>query len=70
MTRQPRRPATWLDVFGIPIAIGVLSLTGLLAALLYGGPGRIFGWVAVSSPVVVSAWIFIGKRRAARRTVA
>jgi hypothetical protein len=66
MTRQPRRPATWLDAFGIPIAIGVLSMTGLLSALLYDGFGRIFSWVAVSSPIVVSAWIFVGKRRASR----
>jgi hypothetical protein len=70
MTRQPRRPATWLDVFGVPIAIGVLSVAGLLSALLSGGLGRIFSWVAVSSPVVVSVWIFVGKRRASRRPVA
>jgi hypothetical protein len=42
MTREPRRPATWLDVFGIPIAIGLLSAAGLLSALLFGGLGRIF----------------------------
>jgi hypothetical protein len=70
MIRQPRRPAKWLDVFGVPIAIGVLSMAGLLSALLFDGLGRIFGWVAVSLPVVVSAWIFIGKRRASRGPIA
>jgi hypothetical protein len=70
MTREARRPATWLDVFGVPIAIGVLSVAGLLSALLSGGLGRIFSWVAVSSPVVVSVWIFVGKRRASRGPVA
>jgi len=70
MTGESRRPATWLDVFGAPIAIGLLSVAGLLSALLFGGLGRIFSWVAVSSPVVVSVWIFVGKRRASRRPVA
>jgi hypothetical protein len=67
MTRQPRRPAKWLGVFGVPIAIGVLSMAGLLSALLYDGIGRIFSWIAVSSPVVVSVWILFGNRRASRR---
>jgi len=70
MTGESRRRPTWLDVFGVPIAIGVLSTTGLLSALLYDGLGRIFSWVAVSLPVVVSVWIFVGKRRASRRPVA
>jgi hypothetical protein len=44
MTGAPksRRSGNWLDVYGGPLAIGVLSLAGLPAALLFEGAGRTF----------------------------
>jgi hypothetical protein len=57
--RQFKQARTWFGVFGIPIAIGVLTLAGLLSALLLGQPGRIFSWLAVGLPVAVSAWFLL-----------
>jgi hypothetical protein len=47
---------TWLNVFGMPIIIGTVSLAGLMAALLLGEIGRYFSWVAVGLPVILVAW--------------
>jgi hypothetical protein len=63
MTSERRRPATWRDVFGIPIALGLLSLAGLLSALLFDGAVRIFSWVAVASPLVVTCWVFLRRNK-------
>jgi hypothetical protein len=52
---SPHRP-TWWRVFGAPIVIGVLSLGGLLSALLAGDVGRYFSWFALGIPVVIVAW--------------
>jgi hypothetical protein len=47
---------TWLTVFGMPIIIGIVSLAGLMAALLLGVIGRYFSWIAVGLPVILVAW--------------
>jgi hypothetical protein len=49
----------WRTVFGVPIIISLLSLTGLLSALLFGEIGRYFSWMAVGSPVILTAWLFV-----------
>jgi hypothetical protein len=48
----------WRTVFGIPMIIGLLSLSGLLSALLFES-GRYFSWIAVGSPIILAAWSFI-----------
>jgi hypothetical protein len=53
----------WRTVYGMPIVIGLLSLAGLVAALLFGGIGRYFSWIAVGSPVVLTAWLFAQRWR-------
>jgi hypothetical protein len=50
--------ANWRTVFGAPIIIGLLSLSGLLSALSFEGIGRYFSWIAVGSPVLVTSWLF------------
>jgi hypothetical protein len=47
---------TWLNVFGMPIIIGIVSLAGLMAALLLGEIARYFSWMAVGLPVILVAW--------------
>jgi hypothetical protein len=64
---EPRRAGRWFGVFGGPIIIGVLSLAGLLSALLLGDAGRVFSWIAVGCPIAVSAWFLFRARRSARR---
>jgi hypothetical protein len=51
-------PTNWRTVFGAPIIIGLLSLSGLFSALLFDEMGRYFSWMAVGSPVIVTSWLF------------
>jgi hypothetical protein len=38
--------------------IAVLSLAGLLTALLFEGAARYFSWIALGAPIAVTAWVF------------
>ncbi|MDB5501191.1 MAG: hypothetical protein JWR89_1093 [Tardiphaga sp.] len=58
MKPTSRRAGGWLRVFGIPVVIGVLSLAGLLSALLLDEAGRVFSWFAVGLPAAIAAWVF------------
>jgi hypothetical protein len=49
----------WRTVFGVPIITGLLSLAGLLSALLFDELGRYFSWIAVGSPVILTVWLFV-----------
>lgn len=61
--RKPRSSGNWRAVYGGPILLGVLSIAGLLTALLSEGAGRYFSWIAVGAPVVITAWFFARRRR-------
>jgi len=61
--RKPRSSGNWRTVYGGPILLGVLSIAGLLTALLSEGAGRYFSWIAVGAPVVVTAWFFARRKR-------
>jgi hypothetical protein len=56
MSAQSKRPRRWIRVFGAPIVIAVLTLAGLLAALLLGETGRYLSWISVASPIMICAW--------------
>ena len=56
MSAQSKRPPRWIRVFGAPIVIAVLTLAGLLAALLFGETGRYLSWISVASPIMICAW--------------
>jgi hypothetical protein len=56
------RSQRWTHVFGAPIIIAVLTLCGLLAALLLGAAGRYFSWLAVAAPAAVVAWAWLRPR--------
>lgn len=47
---ENRRLWTW------PIALGVLSLSGLLSALVSDDWGDVWSWIALGVPVAVMAW--------------
>lgn len=42
-------------IWGIPVALGALSLVGLVAALVADGWGDALSWVALTVPAVVCA---------------
>ena len=62
--RKSRSSGNWWTVYGGPLALGVLSVAGLLTALLSEGAGRYFSWVAVGAPVALTAWFFAQRKRA------
>jgi hypothetical protein len=46
-------------VYGGPLLLGLLSVAGLLTALMSEGVGRYFSWLAVGAPVLVTAWFYV-----------
>ena len=50
---KPRQSNFW-KVFSVPLAIGIVSATGLFAALLGEGVWDTLSWVGLSIPVWVS----------------
>lgn len=52
----------WIHVFAAPVLLAVATITGLLAALLWGALGQYVAWVTVGAPVLVVAWVW-GRRR-------
>jgi hypothetical protein len=61
--RKSRPSGNWLTVYGGPLLLGVLSIAGLLTALLSEGAGRYFSWIAVGAPVALTAWFFARRKR-------
>lgn len=61
--RKSRSSGNWWAVYGGPLLLGVLSVAGLLTALLSEGAGRYFSRIAVGAPVVVTAWFFARRRQ-------
>jgi hypothetical protein len=55
----------WRKVFGFPIVIGLLSLAGLVSALLFEEFGRYFSWIAVGSPIILLSWLVVQRCRRA-----
>ncbi|MGC1173740.1 hypothetical protein [Polaromonas sp.] len=47
---------TFTQLWGWPVALGVLSATGLLSALVSEGWGDVWSWLALGGPVLVMAW--------------
>jgi len=51
------RARLWIRVFAAPIVLAAATITGLLAALLWGTAGQYVAWVTVGVPVLVVAWV-------------
>jgi hypothetical protein len=60
---KSRSSGNWRAVYGGPILLGVLSIAGLLSALMSEGPGRYFSWLALGAPVALTAWFFARRKR-------
>jgi hypothetical protein len=52
-----------LQVFAVPIALGVLSAVGLLAALLGDNAWDAVSWFALGVPCIVMTWFWFGAGR-------
>jgi hypothetical protein len=62
--RKPRSSGNWWTVYGGPLVLSVLSIAGLLTALLSEDTGRYFSWISVGAPVALTAWFFARRKRA------
>lgn len=54
MSEKPKRLDAW-RIFRWPLAIGVASIVGLVAALVGDGPLDVLSWVLLGGAVVVMA---------------
>ena len=62
VVRKSRSGGNWRGVYGGPLLLGVLSVAGLLTALLSEGAGRYFSWIGVGAPVALTAWFFARRK--------
>ena len=61
--RKSRSSGNWRAVYAGPLLLGMLSIAGLLTALLSEGAGRYFSWIAGGAPVALTAWFFARRKR-------
>ncbi|WP_456620152.1 MULTISPECIES: hypothetical protein [unclassified Bradyrhizobium] len=52
----------WIRVFAAPILLAAVTVTGLMAALLWGPVGQYVAWVTVGAPVLVIAGVWVRRR--------
>lgn len=57
----PPPPGQFLRVFGAPLALAVLSLIGLLSALIGDGAFDTLSWLTLAAPIAVIGW-FLARR--------
>jgi hypothetical protein len=60
--RKSRSSGNGRSVYGGPLLLGLLSVAGLMTALLSEGAGRYFSWIAVGAPVLVTTWFFARRK--------
>jgi len=60
---KQRRGRSLLEIFKIPIVVFILTLFGLVAALLTEGMADIVGVTATASALLVIIWIFINAKK-------
>lgn len=59
MHGSPDRSPLWIRVFGPPILLAALTITGLASALLGGAAGRYIAWLTVGAPVLFLTWTWL-----------
>ncbi|TZF84101.1 hypothetical protein FW774_11720 [Pedobacter sp. BS3] len=52
----------FLKVWGIPVILAILSIFGLLSALIGDNFWDVLSWVTLGIPVAVMAWFLIKKK--------
>lgn len=57
-----RRTSTSRRVFAIPTAIAVVSLVGLITALLGDGLNDWISWIGLGAPLAVLLWALLRRR--------
>lgn len=60
---KPRAPLPLPAIFGIPIAIALVTTAGLVTALLDDGLVDALSWAALSVPILAAAWSWRKRER-------
>lgn len=60
------RARLWIRVFAAPFLFAVATITGLLAALLWGTLGQYVAWVTVGCPVLVVFGVWLRRSKKAQ----
>jgi len=47
---------TGIQIWALPVLLGLVSACGLTAALLFDGIGDAVSWLALAAPVVAALW--------------
>lgn len=66
-TAPTKRDHTPGRIFALPLLIAVLSLVGLIAALLGDGVMHGVAWLGLTAPVAAAGWAMRKRRRPRRR---
>lgn len=56
------RPLSLVEIFRIPALLALVSLAGLISALLGAGWWDILSWITLGLPVAAIAWAFSARR--------
>ncbi|MPY69498.1 MAG: hypothetical protein GEU92_05370 [Alphaproteobacteria bacterium] len=56
-------PVPFLHVFGIPVLVALISIVGLVAALLGDGPMDAISWIGLLVPLLLILWALRYRRR-------
>ncbi len=49
-------------IFAVPLIVAILSLFGLIAALIGDGVWDVIGWLTLGVSVVVLGWALVARR--------
>lgn len=70
MTKPGSRDSVFLHVFGKPIILALISMAGLIAALVGDGLLDVVSWIALGYIVAVTVWyVWIAKQNPRKRRV-
>ena len=53
-----------MKLWGWPLVLGVLTLTGLIAGLVSEDTGDYMAWLGLGVPVAVASWCGLRRRKA------
>jgi hypothetical protein len=56
-------PFSLKAIFAVPVLVAILSLIGLIGALLGDGVWDGIGWLGLGAGVAVLAWALVARRR-------
>lgn len=68
MTKPNSHNSVFLHVFGKPIILALISMAGLIAALVGDGVWDVVSWIALGYIVAVTVWyVWIAKQPPGKR---